>query len=50
MLTMDALEKIVEKYKDLMSKQTIEEMTLLKILGSLQELRMGKYTENFMII
>jgi len=41
-LTLNSIEGLVEKYKDLLSKQTTEEGTLLKILGSLQSLRVGK--------
>lgn len=41
-LTLDTIKNLVEKKKDLLSRQTSEENILLKILGSLQGLRHGK--------
>lgn len=41
-LTLETIKGLVEKQKDLISKQTTEENTLVKILGSLQGLRQGK--------
>jgi hypothetical protein len=41
-LTLDTIKGLVEKQKDLLSKQTNEENTLVKILGSLHELKQGK--------
>jgi len=44
-LTMDSISQLVEKQKDLLYKQGDEETSLVKILGSLQNLLAGKCEE-----